>query len=139
MSDKPHIMIVEAKFYEDLAEELAKGATQALDQAGATYERVEVPGAFEIPLVADYLANETDVAAVVCLGAVIRGETTHDQHINRAVSLAIEDCARHSGVPVLFGLLTCDTLEQAIHRLAKRKQLPERRRTAHDGHRDTSS
>ena len=51
-----------------------------------------------------------------CLGAVIRGETTHDQHINRAVSMALMDAGLRSGVPVLFGLLTCDTLEQAIHR-----------------------
>ncbi len=54
--------------------------------------------------------------AVICLGAVIRGETTHDQHINRAVSVGLGEAGLHSGVPVLFGVLTCDTLEQAIHR-----------------------
>ncbi len=53
---------------------------------------------------------------MICLGAVIRGETTHDQHINRAVSLALADIGVRTGVPVLFGVLTCDTLEQAIHR-----------------------
>jgi 6,7-dimethyl-8-ribityllumazine synthase len=54
--------------------------------------------------------------AVICLGAVIRGETTHDQHINRAVSVGLGEAGLHSGVPVLFGVLTCDTLEQAIQR-----------------------
>jgi len=75
-----------------------------------------VPGAFEIPLVADRMAKSGRYLAVLCLGAVIRGETTHDQHINRAVSVGLEEAGRHSGVPVLFGVLTCDTLEQAIHR-----------------------
>ena len=75
-----------------------------------------VPGAFEIPLVAARLAHGGHYAAVICLGAVIRGETTHDQHINRAVSLELASLSVRTGVPVLFGLLTCDTLEQAIHR-----------------------
>ena len=75
-----------------------------------------VPGAFEIPLVAHRLAHSGRYAAVICLGAVIRGETTHDQHINRAVSVGLGEAGLHSGVPVLFGVLTCDTLEQAIHR-----------------------
>jgi 6,7-dimethyl-8-ribityllumazine synthase len=75
-----------------------------------------VPGAFEIPLVAEVMAAGGRYRAVICLGAVIRGETTHDQHINRAVSLALEQIGRSARVPVLFGVLTCDTLEQAIHR-----------------------
>ena len=76
-----------------------------------------VPGAFEIPLVADRLAASGRYAAVICLGAVIRGETTHDQHINRAVSTgAVPRSASHYGLPVLFGMLTCNTLEQAIAR-----------------------
>jgi 6,7-dimethyl-8-ribityllumazine synthase len=74
------------------------------------------PGAFEVPMVAERLAATRRYAAVICLGAVIRGETTHDQHINRAVSLAFGETARQWGVPVLFGVLTVDTLEQAIHR-----------------------
>ena len=82
-------------------------------------DRVDVvwtPGAFEIPLVADRMAHSGRYAAVLCLGAVIRGETTHDQHINRAVSQRIAETAVHAGVPVLFGILTCDTLEQALNR-----------------------
>ena len=80
-----------------------------------------VPGAFEVPLVADRLAASRQYAAVLCLGAVIRGETTHDQHINRAVSLSLMESGVRSGVPVLFGILTCDTLEQAIHRAGGRQ------------------
>jgi 6,7-dimethyl-8-ribityllumazine synthase len=75
-----------------------------------------VPGAFEIPLAAEALAESGKYAAVLCLGAVIRGDTTHDQHINRAVSLAIMEIGLKHRLPVLFGLLTCDNLEQAIHR-----------------------
>ena len=82
-------------------------------------ERIDVawvPGAFEIPTVADRLAASGRYVAVICLGAVIRGETTHDQHINRAVSTALAEIGVHYGLPVLFGILTCDTLEQAIAR-----------------------
>src|SRR3972149_2964649 len=75
-----------------------------------------VPGAWEIPLVAQRLVNSGRYRAVLCLGAVIRGETTHDQHINRAVSAAISQLALDTGIPVLFGVLTCETMEQAIHR-----------------------
>jgi 6,7-dimethyl-8-ribityllumazine synthase len=75
-----------------------------------------VPGAFEIPPVADQMAGTGQYAAVLCLGAVIRGETSHDQHINRAVSLGITEAALRSGIPVLFGVLTCDNFEQAIQR-----------------------
>ena len=75
-----------------------------------------VPGAFEIPTVANRLAASGRYAAVICLGAVIRGETTHDQHINRAVSTALCEIGVHYGLPVLFGILTCNTLEQAIAR-----------------------
>ena len=75
-----------------------------------------VPGAFEIPLVAARLAGSGRYVAVLCLGAVIRGETTHDQHINRAVSTALAELGVRCGLPVLFGVLTCNTLEQAIAR-----------------------
>ena len=75
-----------------------------------------VPGAWEIPLAASRFARSGGCAAVLCLGAVIRGETTHDQHINRQVSLSLGRLALESGVPVSFGVLTCNSLEQAIHR-----------------------
>ena len=72
-----------------------------------------VPGAWEIPLVAQRFARQGDYAAVICLGAVIRGETTHDQHINRQVSHSLGQIALEFDLPVLFGVLTCNTMEQA--------------------------
>jgi 6,7-dimethyl-8-ribityllumazine synthase len=75
-----------------------------------------VPGAMEIPLAAQRMAASGLYVAVLCLGAVIRGETSHDRHINRAVSLAITQLGLETNVPVLFGVLTCETMEQAIHR-----------------------
>ena len=94
----------------------ARGAFKRAGVAVGDIDIVWVPGAFELPLVADRLACSRRYVAVIALGAVIRGETTHDQHINRAVSMALMDSGLRSGVPVLFGLLTCDTLEQALHR-----------------------
>jgi 6,7-dimethyl-8-ribityllumazine synthase len=66
--------------------------------------------------VAQQLADSNRYHAIICLGAVIRGETTHDRHINRTVSSAISQIALEAGLPVLFGILTCETIEQAIHR-----------------------
>ena len=95
------------------------GAVDALKRHGAADEGIElawVPGAFEIPTVAGEMAASGRYVAVICLGAVIRGETTHDQHINRAVSNTLAEIGVHYSLPVLFGVLTCDTLEQAIAR-----------------------
>ena len=75
-----------------------------------------VPGAFEIPTVASRLASAGRHAAILCLGAVIRGQTTHDQHINRAVSIALAQLGGQYKMPVIFGILTCETLEQAVAR-----------------------
>jgi 6,7-dimethyl-8-ribityllumazine synthase len=86
---------------------------------GVADDRIDVvwtPGAFEIPTVANRLAASGRYTAIICLGAVIRGETTHDQHINRAVSNALCEIGVHFGLPVLFGILTCNTVEQAIAR-----------------------
>jgi 6,7-dimethyl-8-ribityllumazine synthase len=76
----------------------------------------KVPGAWELPLAAKFLIDRPSMVAVITLGAVIRGETTHDQHINRAVSGALMELQMRTGKPVGFGLLTCNNLEQAIHR-----------------------
>jgi 6,7-dimethyl-8-ribityllumazine synthase len=113
------VAIVVSRYNDMVTGRLLDGAVAALLAAGVADDAIDVawtPGAFEIPLVADRLARGGRHAAVICLGAVIRGETTHDQHINRAVSLQLAESAVRSGVPVLFGVLTCDTLEQAIHR-----------------------
>ena len=111
--------IVVSRFNESITSSLLDGAVRTLTRRGVPDEMVDVawiPGAFEIPTVANRLAVSGRYVAVLCLGAVIRGETTHDQHINRAVSTALAEIGARTGVPVLFGVLTCNTLEQAIAR-----------------------
>ena len=111
--------IVVARFNESITTRLMEGAVQTLTAHGVADERIDVawtPGAFEIPTVANRLAASGRYVAVICLGAVIRGETTHDQHINRAVSSALCEIGVHYGLPVLFGILTCNTLDQAVAR-----------------------
>jgi len=111
--------IVVSRYNESITSKLLAGAVATLCEHGVADGQIDVawvPGAFEIPLAADRLASGGRHVAVLCLGAVIRGETTHDEHINRAVSLGIMEAGLRSGVPVLFGVLTCQSVEQAIHR-----------------------
>lgn len=111
--------IVVSRYNEHITAKLLAGAVETLRSAGVSEEAIDVawvPGAWEIPLVAQRLARSNRYAAVLCLGAVIKGETTHDEHINRQVSLSVGQIALETGVPVLFGVLTCNTVEQAIHR-----------------------
>ncbi|MEX0611870.1 MAG: 6,7-dimethyl-8-ribityllumazine synthase [Pirellulales bacterium] len=111
--------IVVARWNETITSKLLQGAISTLAAHGVADEAVDVawvPGSFEIPLAAQRMAASGEYAAILCLGAVIRGETSHDEHINRAVSLAISQIALTANVPVLFGVLTCETMEQAIHR-----------------------
>ena len=113
------VAIVVSRYNESVTSRLLSGAVDVLKQHGVDDRHIvvaSVPGAFEIPVVAARLAESGRYSAIICLGAVIRGETTHDQHINRAVSLELAALSVRRGLPVLFGLLTCDTLEQAIHR-----------------------
>ena len=113
------VAIVVARWNEDVTRRLLEGAVARLAAAGLGAEAIDVawvPGSFELPLAADRLAATGRYAAVLCLGAIIRGETTHDQHIARAVGGGIEAIARTWGLPVLFGVLTCDTLAQALAR-----------------------
>jgi 6,7-dimethyl-8-ribityllumazine synthase len=113
------VAIVVSRWNESITQRLLDGAVGTLTSRGIPDDHIDVawvPGAWEIPLVAQRCADSRRYRAVICLGAVIRGETTHDQHINRAVSTAISQLALDSGIPVLFGILTCETMEQAIHR-----------------------
>lgn len=117
-SDGRYAIIV-ARFNETITSRLLEGAVATLTARGVADAQIDVawvPGAFEIPTVAGRLAASGRYAAVLGLGAVIRGETSHDQHINRAVSMAMAEIGARTGVPVLFGVLTCNTLEQAIAR-----------------------
>lgn len=111
--------VVVARYNESITAKLLAGAVETLRASGVADDAIDVawvPGAFEIPLAAECLAATGNYVAVICLGAVIRGETTHDQHINRAVSLGINEVALRHRLPVTFGVLTCETVEQAIHR-----------------------
>lgn len=113
------VAIVVSTYNASITEKLLDGAVRTLRGAGIAQENIvvsRVPGAWELPLAAKWLADLSTVGAVITLGAVIRGETTHDQHINRAVSLALMELMQVSGKPIAFGLLTCNTLEQALHR-----------------------
>ena len=111
--------IVVSRFNESITSRLLDGAVQTLLAHGVAEEAIDVawvPGAFEIPTVAGRLAASGQYVAVICLGAVIRGETTHDQHINRAVGNTLAELGTRYGLPVLFGVLTCNTLQQAVAR-----------------------
>jgi len=127
--------IVVSRFNPSITSRLLEGALRTLTSHGVADDRIDVarvPGAFEIPTVAARLAESGRYVAILCLGAVIRGETTHDQHINRAVSTALTEMGVRYGLPVLFGVLTCNTLEQAIARSGgeaptKGKDSPESR------------
>lgn len=111
--------IVVSRYNESITGKLLDGAVATLTGAGVADDAIDVawvPGAWEIPLVAGRLAESGGYCAVLCLGAVIKGETSHDQHINRQVSLSLGQISLKTGVPVLFGVLTCNSIEQAIHR-----------------------
>jgi len=119
LPDGVRVAVVVARWNDSVTRQMLAGATWQLAEAGLPAEAVEVawvPGAFELPLAADRLAATGSFAAVICLGAVIRGETRHDQYIAQAVASGIEQTARQRGLPVLFGVLTCESLAQAIAR-----------------------
>ena len=108
-----------ARFYSELAEKLETGAREALDDAGvAEVERFEVPGAFELPLIAKYAAQTGRFRAIVCLGVVIRGETDHYDHVCREAARGIQAVQLETGVPCGFGVLTVDTMAQALDRVS---------------------
>jgi len=111
--------IVVSRFNDFICERLLGGALDALKRSGAEEMAVEifkVPGAFEIPLLAKKLATSGRYDAVICLGAVIRGATPHFDYVANEVSKGIASVSLDAGIPVAFGVLTTDTLEQAIER-----------------------
>lgn len=125
MADEPHIMIVESRFYEDVADELAAGAVQALEGAGVSYERFSVPGAFEIPAVIKYVIRGKQFASArrrfdgyVVLGCVIRGETQHFDYVSRACIDGLQDVILEFTLALGMGVLTVDSHEQAMARAA---------------------
>jgi 6,7-dimethyl-8-ribityllumazine synthase len=116
---KGRYAIVVSKYNHSITGNLLRGAVETLVGKGVLDSEIDVawvPGAWELPLIAQELAASKRYAAILCMGAVIKGETTHDEHINRQVSLSLGQLALDHKLPVLFGVLTCNTLEQAIHR-----------------------
>jgi 6,7-dimethyl-8-ribityllumazine synthase len=111
-----------ARFYDDLADRLIDGATRVLAEAGAEYDIHEVPGSFELPLAARFCAESGSYAGVVCLGAVIRGETDHYDFVCNEAARGIADVGAQTGVPCAFGVLTVDTMEQALARAGGEKR-----------------
>ena len=109
--------IAVARFYEELAERLVAGAQAGFAEAGAQEADVfDVPGAFELPLAAKFAAESGRYDGVACLGAVIRGETDHYDWVCAEAARGIQDVQLSTGVPCAFGVLTVDTLEQALAR-----------------------
>lgn len=111
--------IVVSRFNDFIGEHLVGGALDALNRNGAREEDValfKVPGAFEIPLVAKQVALQKKVDAVICLGAVIRGSTPHFEYVSAEVSKGIASASLETGIPMAFGVITTDNLEQAIER-----------------------
>jgi 6,7-dimethyl-8-ribityllumazine synthase len=105
-----------ATFYEDLAERLLNGATEAFaehDVAPSSVHTFEVPGAFELPFAAKLCAESGRFDGIACLGVVIRGETDHYEYVCSQAARGIEDVQLQTGVPCAFGVITCDTREQA--------------------------
>jgi len=111
--------IVAARFNDFITARLLDGAVDALLRHGAVdtdIEIVRVPGAYEIPLAAQQIARKKKHSAVICLGAVIRGATPHFEYVSAEVSKGVAAVSMETGVPVVFGVLTTDTIEQAVER-----------------------
>jgi 6,7-dimethyl-8-ribityllumazine synthase len=111
--------IAVATFYDELAARLIAGAQGALPEAADVHE---VPGAFELPVAAKLLAESGRYDAVICLGAVIRGETDHYDYVCAEAARGIQEVQLRTGVPCGFGVLTCDTYEQALARSGEGKR-----------------
>lgn len=120
MTDKPHILIVEARFYDDLADELVRGAVAEIEKDGATYHKVSVPGCLEIPTAMLYALRSMDFFTArkrfdgfVGLGCVIRGETTHYDIVCNESARGMQDLALRYGLAIGNGVLTVENREQA--------------------------
>lgn len=116
--DESYALVV-ARFNDLVTQRLLEGALDTLRRHGAKDENLTVawvPGSFEIPLAAEKLAQSRRFAAIICLGAVIQGQTTHHEYINNQVAAGIMQLNHQYGIPVTFGVLTCQSMEQALDR-----------------------
>ena len=113
------VVIVASRYNPAICDSLVDAARQTLSDAGFPKQAItviRVPGAWELPTIVQQAIQRPNVIGAIALGCVIKGETTHDEHINRSVSMALMEMGVQSGIPIAFGLLTCNTLEQAINR-----------------------
>jgi 6,7-dimethyl-8-ribityllumazine synthase len=118
MTAGPHILIVEARYYESISDALLRGAEAAFAEAGATFERLAVPGAFEIPAAIAWAieagrAGRARYDGYLALGCVIRGETSHYHYIRADSARKLQDLACDQGAALGYGILTCDNEDQA--------------------------
>ncbi|MBQ8489581.1 MAG: 6,7-dimethyl-8-ribityllumazine synthase [Pseudobutyrivibrio sp.] len=119
VSEDIKVGIVVARFNEFITSKLLGGAIDGLKRENVKEEDIEVawvPGAFEIPLIAKKMADSKKYDAVICLGAVIRGATSHYDYVCAEVSKGVAQVSLNAGIPVMFGILTTDTIEQAVER-----------------------
>ena len=123
MTEQPHILMIEARFYADVADELARGAIAALEEGGATHERVAVPGVFEIPAAVrmsirsmDFFGGRRRYDGYIALGCVIRGETSHYDYVCGESARKLQDLACDYTLALGYGILTCENRDQAWDR-----------------------
>jgi 6,7-dimethyl-8-ribityllumazine synthase len=123
MADQPHVMLIEARFYPEITDELVRGAVGALGESGATYERFVVPGAFEIPAAIQMAVRARSFSTLtrrfdgyVALGCVMRGETTHYDYVCQESARALQDLALKYTLALGYGILTVDNEAQAWER-----------------------
>ena len=121
----PYLLIIDSRFYEDVSDELVRGAIAELDGIGATHHRVSVPGVFEIPAAIRLAVRSMELVSTavhkrfdgyIALGCVIRGETDHYEHVSREGLRGVNDLAMQYSIAVGMGILTCHTKEQATQR-----------------------
>ena len=119
MVDTPHLLIIEARFYDDIADELVRGAVAAIDAAGGTFDRIDVPGAFEIPAAVDFAIRSAGVGGqrpydgYVALGCVIRGETTHYDYVCGESARGLQDLALRYVASIGYAILKVENRDQA--------------------------
>ncbi len=139
MADAPHVLIVEARYYEDIADTLVRGAITEVDAVGGTHERAAVPGVFEITAAIRFAIKSMELVgmrrridAYIALGCVIRGETSHYDLICRESLRGLGEISTQYTLALGMGILTCETHEQALERAAvdKRNKGGEAARTA---------
>jgi 6,7-dimethyl-8-ribityllumazine synthase len=125
VAEPKRFAIAVGRFYEDLAQRLIEGAARVFEDAGGTVDVHDVPGAFELPLAAKYCADSGRYAGVACLGAVIRGETSHYDYVCESAASGILRVSLDTGVPCAFGVLTVENMDQALARLGGKRHQGE--------------